>query len=43
MLEPVAVAVARPFVPGALLMAATLVLNDDQVTVVVMFCVPASL
>jgi hypothetical protein len=39
---PAAIAVARPFEPVALLMAATAVLDELQVTAVVRFCVELS-
>ena len=42
-LGPVPVEVASPFEPVVLLMVATLVLKEVQVTVVVMFCVLESL
>lgn len=42
-LEPVPTEVARPFEPDVLLMVATVVVAEDQVTVDVMFCVLASL
>jgi hypothetical protein len=42
-LEPVPTEVARPFEPDALLMVATFVLAEVQVTVDVMFCVLESL